>query len=106
MVKVEDLKMLLESTGFPVVYRAYAVDRAPDPPYLVFYGTQKVTMFADNQPYYTVPMWNVELYTDKKEPLTEARVEQVLDESGILYISAEANWEDERLYEVLYEFKQ
>ena len=105
-MKVEELKMLLESTGFPVVYRAYAVDRAPDLPYLVFYGTQKVTMFADNQPYYTVPMWNVELYTDKKEPLTEARVEQVLDESGILYVSSEANWEDERLYEVLYEFKQ
>ena len=105
-MKVEDLKTLLESTGLPVVYRAYTVDHAPDPPYLVFYGTQKLTMFADNKPYYTVPMWNVELYTDKKEPLTEARVEQVLDESGILYVSTEANWEDERLYEVLYEFKQ
>ena len=105
-MKVEDLKTLLESTGLPVVYRAYTVDHAPDPPYLVFYGTQKVTMFADNKPHYTAPMWNVELYTDKKEPLTEARVEQVLDESGILYVSTEANWEDERLYEVLYEFKQ
>ena len=46
----------------------------------------------------------IELYTDKKEPATELRLETVLDNAGIFYNKTETWIESEKLYEVLYTF--
>ena len=44
----------------------------------------------------------VELYTDRKAPEVEAKVEAVLDAAGIFYNKSEVWIQSEKLYEVLY----
>ena len=46
----------------------------------------------------------IELYTDFKDPSVEKRVSAVLDSHGILYARNEVWIEDEKLYEVAFEF--
>ena len=53
-----------------------------------------------------VDVVHVELYTDKKDPVTEARLEGVLDRHDIFYDKSEVWIESERLYEVLYTFER
>ena len=49
---------------------------------------------------------HIELYTDEKNPETEALVEDVLDEHEIFYEKTEVWIESEKLYEVLYSFER
>ena len=53
-----------------------------------------------------VDVVHVELYTDKKDPVTEARLEGVLDRHDIFYDKSEVWIESEKLYEVLYTFER
>ena len=48
---------------------------------------------------------HIELYTDEKNPETEALVEAVLDAHEIFYDKTEVWIESEKLYEVLYSFE-
>ena len=56
--------------------------------------------------YLKVDIVHIELYTDEKNPETEALVETVLDNRGIFYEKTEVWIESERLYEVLYSFER
>ena len=47
---------------------------------------------------------HVEIYTDKKDPGLEQRVEDVLDAHEVFYNKSETWIGSERLYEVLYIF--
>ncbi len=49
---------------------------------------------------------HIELYTDEKNPETEALVEDVLDEHEIFYEKTEVWIESEKLYEILYSFER
>ena len=55
--------------------------------------------------YLKVDVVHIELYTDEKNPETEALVEAVLDAHGIFYDRTEVWIESEKLYEVLYYFE-
>ena len=55
--------------------------------------------------YYRVDQLDIELYTDKKQPEQEAKLEAVLDEAGMFYDKTERFIQSERLYEVLYEME-
>ena len=46
----------------------------------------------------------MELYTDRKDPEVEAKVEAVLDAAEIFYNKSEVWIPSERLYEVLFSF--
>lgn len=100
---LERLKEILDATGLPAVYRSFAKDHAPSPPYLVFYSTEENVLYADDELYYSETLISVELYTDAKAPATEKLVEDALRGAGCLWNKYENYWEDERLYEVLYE---
>ena len=56
--------------------------------------------------YLKVDVVHIELYTDEKNPETEALVETVLDAHGIFYDKSEVWIESEKLYEVLYTFER
>lgn len=47
----------------------------------------------------------MELYADLKDPELEERLETVLDRHGIFYQKSEVWIEEEKLYEVLYQFE-
>ena len=55
--------------------------------------------------YYRVDQLDIELYTDKKQPEQEAKLEAVLDEAGMFYNKTERFIQSEQLYEVLYEME-
>ena len=60
---------------------------------------------ADGRVYLKIRNVNVELYADLKDPELEERLETVLDRHGIFYQKSEVWIEEEKLYEVLYQFE-
>ena len=98
----DEVVNMAEETGLPVAYDHFAEGESPDPPFLVFLFPSSDHFSADGQVYAKINALHFELYTDKKEPEIEAKVEAVLDQRGIFYDKSEAWIPDERLYEVLY----
>ena len=98
----EQVMAMLEETGLPFAYDHFAEGESPDPPFLVFLFPGSNNMFADDSVYLRVNELHVELYTDKKEPETESRLEDVFAAHEILWEKTEVWIESEKLYEVLY----
>lgn len=92
----------LEETNLPLAYDHFAEGDSPDPPFLVFLFPSSDNFSADGQVYQKIDVLHVELYTDRKQPDVEAKVEAVLDRHGIFYNKTETWIPEERLYEVLY----
>ena len=61
---------------------------------------------ADGIAYLKVSAVHIELYTDRKDPETEALLESVLDAHGVFYDKSEVWIGSEKLYEVLYSFER
>jgi len=96
-----NLKEFLEQTGLPVVYHHW--ESPPDPPYIVYVFTDSENFGADDRVYARGDDYDVELYSDKKDPVTEKILEDLFDEYDIFYEKSEVWIESERMYEVIYE---
>ena len=103
---MQDLMDLLSETGLPFAYDHFAEGESPEPPFLTFLIPASDNFSADGVVYLKVDVVHIELYTDEKNPETEALVETVLDAHGIFYEKSEVWIESERLYEVLYTFER
>lgn len=97
----KSLKTLLESTGMKVAYHSFTAP--PPPPYLLYLFDNSDNLGADNKVYHKDNSWNIELYTKKKDPAAEAKVEAVLDAAEIYWEKTETYLQSEGLFEVLYE---
>ena len=93
-------------TGIPFAYDHFAEGESPDPPFITFLIPGTDNFSADGVVYLKVDVVHIELYTDEKNPETEARVETVLDNHGIFYEKSEVWIEEEKLYEVLWTFER
>lgn len=100
---MDKLKMLLESTGFPVAYHHFAEGECPEPPFICYFSLNSQNFFADNKVHYSKNSYIVELYTDKKQPIIEHEIESVLSEYG--WEKNETYIETERLYQIIYEIE-
>ncbi len=96
---------IMEAIGLPYAYHHFAEGESPHPPFLIFLTAQSDHFAADGKAYCKICEYHIELYTDRKSPATERRVEAVLDAHGIFYQKTEAWIESERLYEILYSFE-
>ena len=103
---MQDLMDLLTETGIPFAYDHFAEGESPDPPFITFLIPGTDNFSADGGVYLKVDVVHIELYTDEKNPETEARVETVLDDHGIFYEKSEVWIEEEKLYEVLWTFER
>ena len=92
---------LLKTTGLPVAYRHFV--SPPAPPYVVYLFSYSSNFGADNKVYQKVPNYQVELYTQIKDPTSEALIEGLFDENGIYWEKTETYIDSEGLYQVLYE---
>ena len=99
---LEELARMLEKTGFPFAYDHFAEGESPDPPFICYLLPGSDNFSADGRVYFRISEVRIELYTDRKDPGEEARVETVLDDAGIFYNKSEAWIQSEKLYEVLY----
>lgn len=104
--QMQDLMDLLSETGLPFAYDHFAEGESPEPPFITFLIPASDHFSADGVVYLKVDVVHIELYTDEKNPETEALVETALDNHGIFYEKTEVWIESERLYEVLYSFER
>ena len=102
---MDDLMQLMEEIGIPYAYDHFAERESPDPPFITFLLPGSDNFAADGKVYLKIDEVHIELYTDEKNPETEALVEDVLDAHEIFYDKTEVWIESEKLYEVLYQFE-
>ena len=102
---MEKLLSIMEEIGIPFAYHHFAEGESPDPPFICFLVSGNDNFSADGRAYYKIDQVNIELYTDRKDPVLENSVEAVLDEHGFFYQKTEVWIDSEKLYEVLYTFE-
>ncbi len=95
---------ILEQIGIPYAYDHFAEGESPEPPFICYLFPSDDNFAADGVAYYEISRVRIELYTDLKDPETEKAVTAVLKAHGIFYTRTEVWIEEEKLYEVTFEF--
>lgn len=95
---------ILEELGLPFAYDHFAEGESPEPPFVCYLLPGSRNFAADGRVYHKGSEVRLEIYTDRKDLMLEAQVENVLDSHEVFYNKSEVWIESERLYEVLYSF--
>ncbi len=93
---------MLDELGIPYAYDHFAEGESPDPPFICFLYPSAENFGADNIVYHKASSLDIEVYTDRKDPDLEEKVEEILTEHELYYEKSEVWIESENLYEVLY----
>ena len=101
---MDELVKIIEEMGIPFAYDHFAEGESPDPPFLCYLLPVSDNFAADGRVYYKRSEVRIELYTDFKDVSLEEKVTAVLDNHGIFYEQSEVWIEEEKLYEVAFEF--
>ncbi|MCB5474280.1 hypothetical protein LIQ13_05970 [Blautia luti] len=101
---MEKLVAMISEIGIPFAYDHFAEGESPDPPFLCYLLPGSDNFAADGRVYYKMSEVRIELYTDFKDVSLEEKVTAVLDNHGIFYEQSEVWIEEEKLYEVTFEF--
>jgi hypothetical protein len=101
---MDALVKIIEEMGIPFAYDHFAEGESPDPPFLCYLLPGSDNFAADGKVYYKMSEVRIELYTDFKDVSLEEKVTAVLDNHGIFYEQSEVWIEEEKLYEVAFEF--
>ena len=96
---------ILTEFGIPFAYDHFAEGEAPDPPFICHLIPSTDNFAANGTVYLNIDVVNIELYTDKKDPELEKKLQGLLTAAGIVYEKNEVWIESEKLYEVVYEFE-
>ena len=99
----DDITNMLKEAGLPLAYDHFAEGESPEPPFLIFLFPGSDNMFADNGVYFKISQLNMELYTDKKDPELEEKLEDILTAHEIPWEKSEVLIDSEKMYEVLYQ---
>ena len=90
----------LATTKLPVAYGFFR--ETPEPPFLVYILAYSNNFGADDIVYHPRDRYNVELYTDRKDPETEKTVQDALDDAELFWDKTETFVPDEELYQIIY----
>lgn len=101
---MEELLQIIKEMGIPFAYDHFAEGESPAPPFLCYLLPGSDNFAADGRVYYKMSEVRIELYTDFKDVSLEEKVTAVLDNHGIFYEQSEVWIEEEKLYEVAFEF--
>ena len=101
---MDELVKIIEEMGISFAYDHFAEGESPDPPFLCYLLPGSDNVAADGRVYYKMSEVRIELYTDFKDVSLEEKVTAVLDNHGIFYEQSEVWIEEEKLYEVAFEF--
>lgn len=101
---MDELVKIIGEIGIPFAYDHFAEGESPDPPFLCYLLPGSDNFAADGRVYYKMSELRIELYTDLKDVSLEEKVTAVLDNHGIFYEQSEVWIEEEKLYEVAFEF--
>ena len=101
---MEELVKIIEEIGIPFAYDHFTEGESPAPPFICYLLPGDDNFSAYGRVYYRMSEVRIELYTDFKSPTIEEKVTAVLDSHGIFYAMSEVWIEDEKLYEITFEF--
>lgn len=101
---MDELVKIMEEIGIPFAYDHFVEGENPEPPFLCYLLPGSDNFAADGRVYYKMSEVRIELYTDFKDVSLEEKVTVVLDSHGIFYEQSEVWIEEEKLYEVAFEF--
>jgi len=101
---MDELVKIIEEMGIPFAYDHFAEGESPNPPFLCYLLPGSDNFAADGRVYYKMSEVRIEMYTDFKDVSLEEKVTAVLDSHGIFYEQSEVWIEEEKLYEVAFEF--
>ena len=93
---------MLEELNLPIAYDHFAEGESPDLPFICFLYPENKPFGADNTVYYQLHELDIELYTDRKDPRLEKKVEALLTRYELFFHKSEVWIEEEKMYEVLY----
>ena len=100
---LENLYILLKSTGFPVAYSHF--NKAKSPPYITYLNAYSNNFNADNKVYKKIDNIQIELYTKQKDLELEKNLEDLLNENEIAYETTEEWIDSEKLFQKIYEIQ-
>lgn len=100
---MDEVLKALRTLKLPMAYNHFAEGESPPPPFLCYLVTRSHNFFADSRVYQKVDRLSVELYSDRKDPKLEAKVEKVL--SSFCWEKSEVFIESEKLYQIIYEIE-
>jgi hypothetical protein len=103
-----ELENSLKTTGFPVTYRQFKVDKKnppPEPPYIVYFRSDDTNISSDVKVHGKFRNYQIELYFVKKDSEIEQQIETVLENIDTGYFTSETWIESEELYQVVYQIK-
>lgn len=98
----DDICSMVDEIGLPNAYDHFAEGESPDAPFVLFLLPGTNNFMADGEVYQQVTEVSIELYTDRKDPSIESRVEHVLKSHDIPWDKTEVWIESENWYEVRY----
>lgn len=101
-MRFKELYQVLKGIGFPVAYHHFEEGHCPSPPFLVYLATGSENFGADNWSYHKNISVQIELYTAKKDLLSEEMVESVLDTHRLHFDKIETYVTSEKLYQINY----
>lgn len=99
---LSEIVQILKATGYPVAYSHFQGE-PPSIPFITYVELDSSNFFADNKTYQRVRNINIELYTDRKDPQAEAKLEVLLDANDLPYESMETYIESEQLFQKIYQ---
>ncbi|WP_411736094.1 hypothetical protein [Paenibacillus sp. M2] len=93
----------LQAIGYPVAYSHFTTE--PKAPYLVYLFAYGNDYMADNFNHAEVSVYQVELYTEKKDLTAEQKVKDKLREMQLPFSKSETYLESEKMHQVIYEIQ-
>ena len=102
---MDKIVSIINEMNIPFAYDHFAEGESPDPPFICYLLPGSDNFSADGLVYHRWQTVHIELYTDRKDPVTEAAVENVLNKNRIFYNKSEVWIPSEKLYEVIYSFE-
>ena len=103
---MDEIITILEELSIPFAYDHFAEGEGPDPPFICYHCPNSDNFAADGSVYFPITEIDIELYTDRKDPDIEKKLEDALTENDIFFDKTETWIDSEKLYEVLYSFEQ
>ena len=77
-------------------------DKPPAPPYILYFPTGTANFAADNVVYMPITNYDIELYSNERDPASEALIEAALTNAGIFYDKVYDWIQSEELHRVIY----
>ena len=71
----DQILSMLKEAKLPIAYDHFAEGESPAPPFMVFLFPSSDNFAADGRVYQRIDVLHVELYTDRKQPKIETKVE-------------------------------